>query len=105
MRNKPGYAKNMDDVLCTGSNVEQLEKRLRNLLDICRERNMKLKRKKFEVGTSVTYGGCDLASIWTKRGRQILITPSTAKLDALINLDKPTTRRECQVVIGMVNQL
>ena len=40
----------------------------------------------------------------TKRGRQILITPSTAKLDTLINLDKPTTRRECQVVIGMVNQ-
>ena len=53
----------------------------------------------------MTYGGCDLASIWTKRGRQILITPSTAKLDALINLEKPTTRRECQVVIGMVNQL
>ena len=105
LRNQEGFYKNMDDILCAGSNIKQLERRLRSLLEVCRTKNMKLKPQKFTCGTSVTYGGCVLSSVGTNGSRQVLITPETAKLDALLNIDRPTTKRGAQVVIGMLNQL
>ena len=66
---------------------------------------MKLKPQKFECGTRVTYGGCVLSIVGASGGRQVLITPETAKLDALVNMERPKTKREAQVIVGMMNQL
>ena len=47
----------MDDNLTSTGNIKQLENRLKKLLTICRKRNMKISPSKFQVGSSVVFGG------------------------------------------------
>ena len=96
----------MDDVLTTASSINQLEIRLVKILNTCRRQNIKLNPDKFDVGTSVVYGGCQLSSVVPKKGSpRIFIDPTTTKIDALVNMDPPRDRKGAQVLIGMVNQL
>ena len=52
IRNKPGYKKNVDDVLTHAKDIRQLEERMKKLLDVCRDRNMKISPSKFQLGPS-----------------------------------------------------
>ena len=40
--------------------MRQLETRMKKLLDICRDRNMKISPSMFQIGSRVTYGGVKL---------------------------------------------
>ena len=57
IRNEEGYRKNVDDILTSATNIKQLEDRLKKLLTICRKTNMRLSPSKFQVGSSVVFGG------------------------------------------------
>ena len=47
----------MDDILTSAKDIKQLEARLKQLLTICRKRNMKITPSKFQVGSFVIFGG------------------------------------------------
>ena len=57
IRNKEGHFKNIDDILTSATSINQMEDRLRELLTLCRKKNMKLNPEKFEVTHTVTFGG------------------------------------------------
>ena len=107
IRNKKGYFKNVDDVLTSANSVELMEKRLRNLLQICRKKNIKLNGTKFEVGRQVTFGGVTITGkreVGDEKTR-VYISPTEARLDALANIKTPKSRKDVQSIIGMINQL
>ena len=59
IRGKAGYYKDVDDILTTAKNISELEIRLKNLLSICRAKNMKLAPSKFQIGSRwVMEGWC-----------------------------------------------
>ena len=57
IRNKPGYKKNVDNILAHANDIRQLESRMKKLLDICRDKNMKISPSKFQIFPYVIYGG------------------------------------------------
>ena len=57
IRGEKGFFKNVDDILCSAQNIKQLEERMKKLLTICREKNMKIAPSKFQLCSSVVFGG------------------------------------------------
>ena len=57
IRNEEGDFKNVDDIFTSAKDIRQLDARLKKLLTICRKRNMKISPSKFQVGSSVVFGG------------------------------------------------
>ena len=47
IRGQEGYYKNVDDILCSAQDIRQLEERMKKLLTICKDRNMKIAPSKF----------------------------------------------------------
>ena len=54
IRGSPGYYKNVENILTMAKDINQLEK---NLLSICRARNMKVSPMKFQHGPNQTARG------------------------------------------------
>ena len=107
IRNKEGYFKNIDDILTSASSIDQMEDRLRELLTICRKKNMKLNPTKFEIGHSVTFGGVELSGK-KKAGdkvRKVYITPAKKRLEEFFTIETPNCRADVQRIVGMANQL
>ena len=50
IRGKPGYFKNIDDILATAKTIDQLEQRMEKLLNTCRRKSMKHSLHKFCLG-------------------------------------------------------
>ena len=48
IHNKPGYLKNVDDILTLKNNIHTMEDRLRAILTLCRHKNIKLNPLKFD---------------------------------------------------------
>ena len=53
IRGQDGYYKNVDDILCGAKDIKQLEERMKKLLTICRNLNMKIAPSKLQLGPSV----------------------------------------------------
>ena len=66
IRNEEGFRKNVDDILTSAKDVRQLEVRLKKLLTVCRKRNMKISPSKFQVGSSVVFGGTVIEALHQK---------------------------------------
>jgi hypothetical protein len=88
----------MDDILVHATNQEDHDKRLKALLDRCRERALKLNEKKSQKAVrEVKYIGHILSADGVK--------PNPAKITAIDNLQPPTDKRGFRRIIGMVNYL
>ena len=57
IRGQDSYYKNVDDILCSAKDIKQLEERMKKLLTICRNLNMKIAPSKLQLGPSVVFGG------------------------------------------------
>jgi hypothetical protein len=88
----------MDDILVHATNQEDHDKRLKALLDRCRERGLKLNEKKSQIAVrEVKYIGHILSADGVK--------PDPAKITAIDNLQPPTDKSGVRRIIGMVNYL
>ena len=47
--------KNVDDIMGSGPNLDDLDKRIRSVFDVRRERNLKLSPSKFQLGKKVKF--------------------------------------------------
>ena len=56
-RDNSGALKNMDDILLHGRTLEELDRKLENFLEFCREKNLKLKPSKLTISEEVEFGG------------------------------------------------
>ena len=60
LRGIPWILKNMDDLLITASNFQELTERRVYVLQVCQRKNIKLSPKKFQAGECVTFGGTEI---------------------------------------------
>ena len=85
-------------LLCGGKNVEQHNERLRQVLDCCHERNLKLNREKCHFRVSeVHYVGHVLSADGVK--------PDPKKVEAILTMPTPANREGLQRFLGVVTYL
>ncbi|CAG2235993.1 unnamed protein product [Mytilus edulis] len=88
----------VDDILVYGSTREEHDSNLRRVLQISREKDMKLNDDKLEVGvTEVTYFG----HVITSSG----LRADPHKVQAISDMPPPSNKAEVQTILGMVNYL
>ena len=88
----------VDDLLTEGHNHEEAINTFRQVLERCREKNIKLARHKLEVGQEVDFTGIHIGGPQGFR-------PTQVKIDALINLSPPSNLTELRHFIGCWNQM
>ena len=88
----------VDDLVVWGEDVEQHDARLRQVLDRCRESNLKLNREKCHFRVSeVRYVGHVLSADGVK--------PDPQKVEAINRMPVPVNREELQRFLGVVTYL
>ena len=91
IRGEEGFFKNVDDILCSAQNIKQLEERMKKLLTICREKNMKIAPSKFQLGSSVVFGGTVIEAqhhIGDPR-KTVFLSPTSTKLESFLDFPTP----------------
>ena len=85
-------------LLCGGADVEQHDVRLRQVLDRCRESNLKLNKEKchFQV-SEVNYVGHVLSADGVK--------PDPKKVEAIVAMPNPASREDLRRFLGVVTYL
>ena len=97
--------KNMDDWMLHARNLEELEQKLVKFLEFAASKNLKLKMKKFMVGSEVEFGGSLITVEKVQNQDLIFITPKSRRIRALEELRRPQTKKDCQVFAGMISSL
>ena len=94
----PGVETSMDDILVYGKTRKEHDERVRQVLQACRDANLKLNRSKCEFGkTSVLYMG----DIISSEG----LHPDPKKVIAISNMTTPSCKHDVQRFLGMINYL
>ena len=98
---------NVDDILTHAKDIRQLETRMKKLLSICRERNIKSCPSKFQLGQSVVYGGTvsEATKLVGDSKKTVFISPTQEKLDAFLNFPTPSWKKDIQSICGAAAQL
>ena len=78
-------------------NLEELEQKLVKFLEFAASKNLKLKMKKFMVGSEVEFGGSLITVEKVQNQDLIFITPKSKRIRALEELRRPQTK-DCQVL-------
>ena len=68
-------------------------------------KNLKLKKKKFVIGSELEFGGSILIMEKVKNEELIFIAPKSKRIQAFAELRKPQNKRDCQVFSGMLSSL
>ena len=97
--------KNCDDWLLFGSTLEEVERKLTNLLEFCASRNLKLNPNKLVISEEVEFGGTVISAETVRNEDVIFIGPKDKRIKAFAELKKPTCKREVQVFCGMLASL
>ena len=105
IRGEEGLFKNVDDILCSAKDIKQLEARMKKLLNICKEKNMKIAPSKFQLGSSVVFGGTVIESQNHVGGKTVYLSPTQEKLDAFLDFPTPSCKKDVQSIMGAVAQL
>ena len=92
--------KNMDDWLLFGQTLEEVEKKLSNLMEFCKSHNLKLDPNKLVISEEVEFGGTVISAETIKHEDVLFIGPK-----AFAELKKPTCKKEVQVFCGMIASL
>ena len=86
----------MDDIITYGSNQEEHDTRLRDVLERARDNNLRLKKSKCHIQKEeVKFHG----HIFTKDG----LKPDPEKVRAVVDMARPTDKAGVQRLLGMVN--
>ena len=104
IENLPGVKTIVDDILIYGEGETQEEairdhdQKLLKLLQRCREKGITLNKEKFKMKlTEIPYIG----DLLTQNG----LKPDPSKVEAILNMSKPTDLKAVQRLVGMVNYL
>ena len=89
--------------MATAKDFNDIKEILDKILKTCRKKNMKLNKEKFNIGTRVTFGGAKVE--YVKEENHIQISPKEEKVEELLGHDAPRTKKECQSLLGSLNQL
>ena len=88
----------VDDILVRGTNLEEHDSRLEQVLQRAQSRNLKLNKDKSQIRLKeISYIGHTLS----EQG----INPDPQKIQAITNMEAPTNREELQRILGMVTYL
>lgn len=94
----PGVETMMDDVIVWGSSREEHDERLRQVLDLTRQVNLKLNKEKCLFGVkSLTFVG----DVISEAG----ISPDPRKTSAIENMERPKSKEDVKRFLGMVTYL
>ena len=93
----PGVSKIVDDGLIQASSPVQLRERLHILLQRCRDHGITLSKKKFAVGTEVTFAGHIIGVDGVR--------PDPQKVEALSSFPTPTNVTQLRSFLGLAQQL
>ena len=99
--NGTGCLKNCDDWLLFGSTLNEIEKKLTNLLEFCSSKNLKLNPTKLVISEEVEFGGTVISAETVRNEEVIFIGPKDKRIKAFTELKKPTYKCEVQVFCGM----
>ena len=108
IKNTPGVYKNADDVLGGGHRLEQLDERTRRVFMVCRERGIKLNPTKLQCGCRVKFGGMMVEAVGPVGeglDSTVYISPDQKKIADFLNIETPSTKKECQMIAGCAAQL
>ena len=83
--------------------MEMLELMLISILLKTASNNLKLKTKKFIVGSEVELGGLFITLEKVKNQDLIFIAPKGKRIKAFEELCRPQTKRDCHVFSGMLS--
>ena len=97
--------KNMDDWLLFGQTLEEVEKKLSNLMEVCKSRNLKLNPNKLVISKEVEFGSMVISAETIRNEDAIFIGPKDKRIKAFAKLKKPTCKKEVQVFCGMLASL
>ena len=97
IRGTDGTSKLVDDILVVARTQEELEERLRVVLQKCRKAGITLSKRKFEVGESIEFGGYKIS----RKG----IRPDKRKLEAITAFPRPSNISKLRGFLGLSNQL
>ena len=84
--------KSVDDVLMQSASSEELEILISVFFKQCEIHNVKISQKKFQLDTSIVFGGVELDS----GGDEILYTPQNSKLQEICDFKSPSMKKELQ---------
>ena len=90
--------KSVDNVLMQVSTCEELELVISVFFKHCMKQNVKISRKKFQLDTSIIFGGIELDT----SGEEIVFTPQDTKLQEVQDFKAPRTKKELQSFLGVV---
>ena len=95
--------KNLEDLLAVAISFPELKNIIIEILDICQERNIKLTPSKFHLGKQVTFGGVNIShDTFTDA---VCLDPTNDKIKEIEMLRMSKSKKECQSLVGMKNQL
>ena len=92
-----GALKMIDDILSQASDVEEIEVRLRTVLNRCRELGVTVSQSKFHIGESVNFVGYKISADG--------IRSSDKNLESIRNFPIPTCVKDVRAFLGLANQL
>ena len=72
--------KNVDDFCVHSDTLEDLEKQIEKLLQMCRKINLKLSPSKFSLSTAVKFGGTVISSQKIKNNQIIFLDPPDSRI-------------------------
>ena len=87
----------MDDTLIWAENIDTLKERIITVLDRCREFNVTISKKKFEIGEILEFAGHMISATG--------IRPDDKKYEAIKNFPRPTDIKSLRAFCGLAVQL
>ena len=97
--------KNMDDISLFGRTLEELKKKLEVFLGYCEEKNLKVKPSKMVISEEVEFAGTAFRAETIQEDDVVNILPRDKRIKAFMELKKPETKKEIQVLCGMMSSL
>ena len=93
----PWARKIVDDTLIWAEDMGTLDQRIRTVLDRCRQYNVTISKKKFEIGSKIDFAG----HIISDQG----IRPNDDKYKAVTDFPRPTNTSDLRSFLGLAQQL
>ena len=105
LRSEENVLKNVDDIAFATETIEELREMIYEFMEMAATKNLKLSPKKFQIGEQIKFGGVIISSEVIKNKHVTFISPSSEKIDALLEIEEPTSKKELQIFCGLVSSL
>ena len=83
----------MDDIFLYGKDLKELKLKLENFLSFAKDKNLKLKPSKLQIGEQVTFGGALISAELVKNEKVVCVLPKDQRIQAFYDMKKPQTKR------------